>query len=79
MSDTPWGHDKGFGTNPLDKVVNFIGAVTDGKNKVKHKAAAPKRAVQNVKNKARAAVGADKCKHKGVKRGQVCGCGTKLL
>lgn len=75
-----WGHDKGFGTNPLDKLVNAIGAVTDGKNKVKAKADRVKKAPKVAVNKAKAAVGMGQCKHRGVKRGRVCsGCGSKII
>lgn len=75
-----WGRDKGFGGNPLDKLVNVIGAVTDGKDKVKAKKKAikdaPKKAVKKVKH----AIGADVCRHPGTKRGKVCNrCGMKLL
>lgn len=84
-------HD--LGNSPLDGIVTFIDDVRHlgrgrgnqtTKKKVTRKiqkvTKAPERAVTKAKAKVKAAVGADKCKHRGIKRGQVCGgCGTKLL
>lgn len=80
-----------IGKNPLDKIADIAGALAQGRKKAeqrkreferKIKKATPKNLANAALDSAASKIGVTRgsCKHKGVKRGTVCGsCGSKLL
>jgi len=79
-----------IGSSPLDKIADIAGAIAQGRAKAQKRKREIERKIKSApKNLANAVLDsvAEKagvtrglCKHKGVKRGQICsGCGAKLF
>lgn len=80
-----------IGKNPLDKIADIAGAISGKKKKAEQrkkkieraiKNATPKKLANKAADAAASAIGVTRgtCKHKGVKRGNVCpGCSAKIM
>jgi len=80
-----------IGSSPLDKIADIAGAIAQSRAKAqkrkreierKIKSATPKNLANAVLDSVAEKAGVTRglCKHKGVKRGQICsGCGAKLF